>query len=176
MTTARRAIAFLGLLAAALLGCAETPSTVAYNRGVDAYRAGDFAQARTEWARSVEEGDPDAMNNLGYLWARGFGGEADLARAVALWERAARLGQSESMLHLGVAYERGVGVAKDEAQAYAWYFCAVRNAEAGRGRDPAAEQDVADDARRRLVDLVENLPATRLDEARARAYDCRPRP
>jgi TPR repeat protein len=117
----------------ALAACASKPVEVSsYNRGVDAYRAKDFARAREQWSKSVEQGETSAMNNLGYLLFEGLGGPSDITQALALWQRAAKLGHSEAQWHLGDAYERGEGVPPSSTEAYAWYRCAIASAQAAR--------------------------------------------
>lgn len=76
-----------------------------YNAGVDAWKVKNFAEARRLWSSSLAEGGPDeALNNLGYLYYYGLGGEARRDKAVELWRKGAALGVSESQLHLGHAY------------------------------------------------------------------------
>src|SRR5438309_9817807 len=72
----------------AALGAEES----AYEKGVDAWRAKNFAEARRQWELSVAQGGPDeALNNLGFLLYHGQGGPADQPRAVALWRKGAAL-------------------------------------------------------------------------------------
>jgi TPR repeat protein len=69
-----RTITAVALLSA-LLGCASpTPHESSYNEGVIAFRAKDYATARMQWAKAVDDGDASAMNNLGYLLFQGLGG------------------------------------------------------------------------------------------------------
>jgi len=96
-----------------------------YNKGVEAWRTKDFAEARKQWERSLAEGGPDeALNNLAFLLYHGLGGDARPAKAVELWRKGAVLAVSEAQLHLGKAYEVGMGVEKSLTTAYAWYRCA----------------------------------------------------
>jgi TPR repeat protein len=130
----------------------------AYNQGVAAYRAKDFATARKHWASSVADGDLSAQNNLGYLLYYGLGGERDTEGAVRLWRKAATAGHPEALWHLGDAYQDGDALPQSHVEAYAWYRCAVATAEAGsEGEDGSVEQAIANDARKSLEKLLGQL-------------------
>lgn len=145
-------------LAAVLVGCTTVPANrSAYNLGVDAFRARDFASARVHWAKSVEEGDSSAENNLGYLLFHALGGPPEAARAVTLWRKAALTGHPESQLHLGSAYEGGKGIAQSSVEAYAWYRCSIAGAEAAEGRGMEVGKEIAVDARKSLAKLLPSL-------------------
>lgn len=125
-----------------------------YNKGVDAWRAKNFVEARRQWELSLAQGGPDeSLNNLGFLLYHGLGGSADQHRAVTLWKKGAALAVSEAQLNLGRAYEQGGGVAPDRAQAYAWYKCAVATA-TRRSDGDVTEKLVRQDAEAELARLV----------------------
>ncbi|MES2316629.1 MAG: hypothetical protein V4631_03970 [Pseudomonadota bacterium] len=149
-----------GLLLASLCGMApaladDTP----YSKGMRAYGAKDFAAARKEWAQSLAEGGPDeALNNLGFLYYHGLGGDARPGKAVALWRKGAALAVSESQLHLGQALEAGKGVDRNLVAAYAWYRCSV--ATAGKlSRNDRAEASIEKDAIAALAKLAATMSA-----------------
>ncbi len=147
------------LLAASFLAsCASASSDEsAYNRGVHAYRAKDFAAARVAWGASVAGGDHSAQNNLGYLLYEGLGGPKDRARAIELWRAAAEAGHSEAQWHLGHAFQDGDAVPQSNAEAYAWFRCSVATAESPGSKDPEVQRDIASDARRSLEQLLGTL-------------------
>jgi hypothetical protein len=128
-----------------------------YNLGVAAYKSKDYASARVHWSRSVEQGELSALNNLGYLLFYGLGGPVDWDHALELWRKSAMRGHSEAQWHLGHVYENGDAVPKNLVEAYAWYRCAVTSAEAAP-RDDDAEAQIASDARKSLIQLLEILP------------------
>jgi TPR repeat protein len=137
-----------------LAACASPRSEEsAYNEGVAAYRAKDFATARKHWAIAVAAGDLTAQNNLGYLFYYGLGGPQDPQGAVSLWRMAAAGGHSEAQWHLGHAYQDGKGVPRSNVEAYAWYRCAVVSAEAAVREEPV-EQQIANDARKSLEGVL----------------------
>lgn len=136
-----------------------------YNKGVDAWRAKDYVEARRQWERSLAEGGPDeALNNLAFLLYHGLGGEAQPAKAVELWRKGAVLGVSEAQWHLGHAYEAGRGVDHSAVRAYAWYACAVATASA-RERADATEREIA----RSASDSLQKIRDTLSDDERKQA-------
>lgn len=63
---------------------------VAYGEAAaNAYKAGDFAEARSLWERAAKDGDIDALYALGVMNERGEGGPKDLERALG-WYYAAK--------------------------------------------------------------------------------------
>jgi hypothetical protein len=146
------------LFVLALVACASQPtSESAYNRGVSAYRAKDYAAARTHWSEAVAGGDVSALNNLGYLLYYGLGGAPDQQQAVGLWRRAAERGHSEAQWHLGAAFQEGKALPQSNVEAYAWYRCAIASTEAASENERHAEEEIANDARKSLAAIVERL-------------------
>lgn len=145
-----------------------------YNRGVQAYRAKDYAGARQHWHNAVKEGEPSAMNNLGFLLFNALGGPRDQARAVSLWTAAAKAGHDESQWHLADALERGKGTIRDLTEAYAWYRCAVASMQAlGQEKEADGEErTIMADAKDALIRVLSGLPQDQVAgaEARAREY------
>lgn len=130
----------------------------AYNKGVDAWRAKNYAEARKQWTQSLAEGGPDeALNNLAYLLYEGLGGEPQPAKAVELWRKGAALSVSEAQWHLGQAYEEGRGVQGSLVQAYAWYLCAAATAghlSQGDETERAIEIDAHESARKVAIKMT----------------------
>lgn len=71
-------------------------------QGVDAWSAGNYAQAVKEWQGPAQAGDPDAMFNLAQAYKLGRGVPRDLSRAEFLYQQAAGKG------HLGAADNYGL--------------------------------------------------------------------
>ena len=153
-----RAIFGLIFICASLSACATQLGThSAYNDGVAAYRAKDYATARVEWQKAVATGNAAAMNNLGYLFSEGLGGEPDETAAVQLWTTAAKLGQPEAAWHLGLAYQYGTGVPKSDVEAYAWYRCSVESSRAA-GPDEDLDAEILKDVNDALSKLMAAFP------------------
>ena len=69
----------------------------------------------------ADRGDANSMQNLGTLYARGYGMAQDYAKAREWSEKAAEKGHWGGMLNLGLWYYDGRGVAKDYAKAREWF-------------------------------------------------------
>ena len=89
-------------LVAALFALAATPVLADVKAGVDAWSAGDYARAVTEWQAPAAEGDPDAFFNLAQAYRLGRGVEVSNERARALYEEAARRGHVKAADNLGL--------------------------------------------------------------------------
>ena len=148
------------LLALTLSSSLAVADESAYDQGVAAWRAKDYAEARKQWAQSLADGGPDeALNNLAFLLYAGLGGDAQPAKAVELWRKGAALAISEAQLHLGQAYEAGRGVTANAAQAYAWYQCAIATAARHSAAEPL-EEDILKDANKAFAELGPKLSAS----------------
>jgi uncharacterized protein len=77
----------------------------------------------------ADRSDPRAINNVGWLWARGEGGvKQDFKEALNWWKHAAKLGYTPSMNNVGLLYANGHGVKRDYEEAFKWW---MRSAERG---------------------------------------------
>ncbi|MBS0234810.1 MAG: sel1 repeat family protein, partial [Proteobacteria bacterium] len=90
--------------------------------GSKAYNDGNLTQARDLLSRAANAGNAQAMNLLGEILQKGFGGNADLPAARAWYETAAMSGGlSEAMFSLAMMLRNGEGGAKDPASARSWF-------------------------------------------------------
>ena len=140
-----------------------------YNKGVEAWRKQDYAEARVQWELSLAQGGPDeALNNLAFLLYHGLGGESNPDKAVELWRKGAALAVSEAQLHLGQAYASGKGVPRNLATAYAWYRCAI--ATAGKlSKDDKTEAEIEKDAVEMIEKLIPKLSESELKSGESQA-------
>jgi TPR repeat protein len=69
----------------------------------------------------VELGRADSQNDLGLLYAKGFGVPKDYVEAVNLFLRAAEQGHADAQFNLGVMNAEGLGVQVDFALAMKWF-------------------------------------------------------
>ncbi|KAH3731365.1 sel1 repeat family protein [Pelomyxa schiedti] len=67
--------------------------------------------------KAADDGNANAMNNLGVCYQNGQGVGKDINQAVSLYKKAADAGNATAMFNLGVCYENGRGVDKDINQA-----------------------------------------------------------
>lgn len=84
------------------LGLGAAPAHADVKAGVEAWSAGDFARAVSEWQAPAAAGDADALFNLAQAYRLGRGVATDNARARALYEEAARLGHVKAADNFGL--------------------------------------------------------------------------
>lgn len=65
--------------------------------------------------------DPDALNDLGWIWLNGRGTAADPALARRLFLQAVEAGSGQALLNLGAQVDYGRGCAVDFSAAIGWY-------------------------------------------------------
>jgi len=163
-----RIIALFFFIGLALAGCASTANIPtlgsSYDKGTYAFEDKNYAEARRQWASSVNEGEVLALNSLGYLLYCGLGGPAEPEKAVALWKRGAEAGHAEAQWHFGKAYEDGKGAEKDYAQAYAWYRCALESDKGDTGRVRRLEVDIAAGVQKSISLLLDKLSPAQFAE------------
>ncbi len=91
----------------------------------------DNRQDIRQLTETAKKGDPEAMFNLGVMYAKGDGVEKDPAKACQWYEKAAEAGHAGAMFNLGVMYAKGDGVEKDPAKARQWWQKAAEAGHAG---------------------------------------------
>lgn len=99
-----------------------------YQAGLDAYRRGDFAAARSEWGQVVRQ-TPEAVGPAVYreslyalamLYWRGEGVPQDFAVAAVWLKQAAEMNHAGAQNKLGYLYSTGLGVPQDLRTAEKW--------------------------------------------------------
>ncbi|MCG8649621.1 MAG: SEL1-like repeat protein, partial [Pirellulales bacterium] len=86
----------------------------------------NFAKAAKWYRKAAENGNTQAMNNIGLLYARGQGVRKSTATAVRWFRKGAEAGEPEAMYNLGALMEDGDGVRKNDRQAAQWIFKALK--------------------------------------------------
>ena len=116
---------------ATVLSLAFTPLAAQYyQKGWDAYNAGDYATALQEWAPLAEAGGARAQYDLGVMYSNGQGVLQDYAEAARWYRLAADQGYADAQSNLGYIYEYGEGVLQDYAEAVRWYRLAADQGDA----------------------------------------------
>ena len=69
----KRLAAALCLTIAVLLGSVGVSWSADFQKGVAAYKSGEYATALREWTPLAEQGDANAQGNLGFMYAFGAG-------------------------------------------------------------------------------------------------------
>ena len=113
-----------------------------YQKGYDAYNAGDYATVLQEWRPLAEQGNAAAQFNLGLMYYNGKGVPQDYAEAFKWWRLAAEQGDAIAQSNLGSLYEYGQGVLQDNIMAHMWYNLAAANGneKSGEWRDEIANK------------------------------------
>ena len=98
-----------------------------YNKGVNAYDAGNFEEAVKWWRKAAEQGFAEAQYNLGQIYGRGEGVAQDYAEAVKWYRKSAEQGDADAQYALGWMYRNGNGVTQDKITAHMWYNISASN-------------------------------------------------
>lgn len=97
-----RAVLFTALITLAL------PTwSAALDEGMNAYRRGDYARARALLLPLAQQGNPDAQNTLGVMYANGQGVPHDDPTAAAWLRRAAAGGNAAAQRNLDMLVANG---------------------------------------------------------------------
>ena len=119
------------ILAAALVLGGGAALAQDFNKGFEAYQAGDFATALKEWQPLAEQGDAGAQFNLGVMYKNGWGVPQDYAEAVKWYRLAAERWLASAQCNLGWMCQSGSGVHQDYAEARKGYR---RSSDSGSAR------------------------------------------
>ena len=96
-----------------------------FQKGSDAYSAGDYATALQEWTPLAEAGNVVAQYNLGIMYTNGQGVPQDHKEAVKWFRLAAEQGDVDAQYNLAIKYDNGDGVPQDYKEAMKWYRLAA---------------------------------------------------
>ena len=69
----------------------------------------------------ADEGNADAQNILGVMYANGLSVEHNDLEAVKWYRKSAEQGNAQAQSNLGLMYVAGRGVKQDDAEAVKWY-------------------------------------------------------
>ena len=97
-----------------------------FQKGVTAYKSGDYATTLREWTPLAEQGDASAQYNLGLMYQNGQGVPQDYKTAVKWYTLAAEQGIAFAQYNLGYMYDEGTGVPEDDKTAVKWYRLAAK--------------------------------------------------
>ena len=98
-----------------------------FDKGFEAYSAGDFEVALKEFRPLAEQGDVDAQFNLAVMYRKGEGVPQDNAQALRWYRMAANQGDAQAQNNLGGMYKKGEGAPRDNVSAHMWYSIATKN-------------------------------------------------
>ncbi len=111
----------------------STPTWAAgeFEAGNEAYAKRDYETAFNAWLPLAKAGDPQAQNNIGFMYRKGRGVPASHVEAVKWYRRAAEQGFAEAMTNLGFMLDEGFGVKQDFVESYKWFLIASRQGRTG---------------------------------------------
>ena len=122
---------FSALIAFALLLVFSTTGwSTDFQKGVAAYKRGDFATALGEWEPLAEQGIASAQYNLGVMYHKGNGVPQNYKNAVKWFRLAAKQGKASAQYNLGIMYLNGNGVPQDDKTAVKWFRPAAKQGDA----------------------------------------------
>ena len=101
-----------------------------FDKGLAAYKAGDYATALKEFKPLAEQGHARAQASLGGMYAMGLGVPQDTKAAMKLYILVAEQGHARAQSSLGVIYAVGLGVPKDYKAAVKWFRLAAEQGDA----------------------------------------------
>lgn len=152
----RTALALVRLCVAGLfLLASHGGARAGFEDGIEAYRRGDFATARTELTSAALNGSAEAQFLMGQMNERGEGSAANAGEAWGWYKRAAAVNHLEAQFRLAESFEQGRGVPLSMRKALDWYTRAadrghlramLKSAElyrSGRGTRPNLAKAVA---------------------------------
>ena len=123
----RRLTTIFCLTLALLLGSAGEGWSADFQKGVDAYDKGDYADALSEWKQLAEQGNADAQYKLGWMYGNGLDVPKNYEIAAKFWHLlAAEQGNSFAQHNLGWLYQQGKGVSKNNRIAVKWWTRAAK--------------------------------------------------
>jgi len=123
------ALAMALVAATAMPGLAQDDQDAA-DAASTAFNNGDYAGALKIWQPKADQGDPDAMTNIGVLYYYGLGVSRSQQKAAEWYEKAAQLGFVQAQYDLANLYYDGSGVDRDRKQAARWYTAAAQGGHA----------------------------------------------
>ena len=92
-----------------------------FQKGMEAYNKGDFANAIKEWILLGEDGDEKAQYFLGLISYKVKGVPQDYKTALKWYTLSAEQGNKVAQYNLGIMYSFGLGVVPDYLEALKWY-------------------------------------------------------
>jgi len=113
------------LLVASVLAFAAVAWSGDFKKGWDAYSAGDYATALSEWQELADSGDANAAYGMGLMYGNGFGVDMLDDQAIKYYSIAAEQGHADAQFNLAVMHQNGWGVPQSDETANEWYLLAA---------------------------------------------------
>lgn len=97
-----------------------------YSKGLQLYREGDYAKALSFFQQAMDAGNPNAANDIGWMYRRGLGVKQDDSQAFQYYREAAQKNNPTALHNVAFMYEHGLGVKKNEDLAFKYYSKSVK--------------------------------------------------
>lgn len=111
----------------ALLILSSTLLANNYNKGVDAYKNGDYKTAVELWKPYASDGNVKAQYSIATIFYEGKGVEQNYKKALYWYKQAAEQEHAKSFLRIGLMYCKGEGVLKSFKKAVPYVQLASDN-------------------------------------------------
>jgi uncharacterized protein len=121
----RKLIATVFLSIAICVGSVGMSAAENLQKGLDAFRKGDYEAALNTFRPLAEQGDAGAQLLLGLLYDNGVGVAQDKTKAFKWFRLAAEQGLPAAQYTLGGMYANGSGVSKDTNEQWKWWRLAA---------------------------------------------------
>ena len=116
----RKLTAALCLTFAVLFRSVGVSASATFEKGLTAFKSGDYETALREWKPLAEQGHAKSQYNLGVMYRDGQGVTKDYKTAVEWFRLAAKQGHALSQGKLSAIYALGQGVIRNRVYAYMW--------------------------------------------------------
>jgi TPR repeat protein len=118
----RRWLLLSGILLSSL---ASSLQAERFQAGLNAVDREHYATAFRAWKALAENGAPEAQNNIGYLYERGYGVKQSYTRAIEWYKKAADQNSPEALHNLGMLAFQGYGMRQDYLAAKRYFTAAA---------------------------------------------------
>ncbi len=98
-----------------------------YNKGVDAYKNGDYKTAIELWTPYATEGNVNAQYDIATIYYEGKGVEQNFKKALYWYKKAAEQEDAKAYAKIGLMYCKGEGVLTSYKQAVHYIQLAFDN-------------------------------------------------
>ena len=117
---------FIGFLAIGLCLVNSVSRADPFEAGLKAMERKHYATAMRAWLSLAKDGVPQAQNNIGHLYERGYGVSQNYGEAMKWYKQASAEGLAEAEHNVGMLYSQGFGVAKNDQEAVKWFRRAAK--------------------------------------------------
>ena len=129
--------------------------------GYKYYQKGNYEKALKIWTVEAEEGNKEAIYNIGLLYFFGNGVEKNLPLAFEYCQKSAFMGSPRAQNNLAFMYNKGLGVEKSYIDSYVWASIAIKHGYNSQLiRDDARIQltpAMLRDARKLFTDIIKDI-------------------